>query len=546
MSIEFIQTKKIKSYFLLLVGTVFLIGCNDSDTPQGNSVIPKVNTYTEHASKGFDFTGELFIRVESNEQTLIDMIALSAQQIKSENPQVSNVSIINQAVDTSSSSTIVLNDFVSGFQEEEYQLDVGKDIITITAGTAKGAFYAFQTLRQLFITNHVNGYLPQATIEDFPSYSYRGLMLDVSRHFFSVEQVKKIIDLMALYKLNKLHWHLTDDQGWRIEIDQYPLLTDIGSYRPETILEKNFDPFIGDGIPHFGFYTKEEIREVVQYAKLRNIDIIPEIDVPGHSSAILAAYPEFGCTPGPYDVSTRWGIHAEILCPSEETFTFLTNILTELVDLFPYEYIHIGGDEVPTRHWQNNESVQLLMAEQGFTEERQILGYFYNRLNQFLLEKGRKAIGWDEILEVDIAGQTNVMIWHEKELAKSAIEKGHNVILTPAKTNYLNYYQGNQNTEPLAQCCLITLESAYQSSMDIEGLDESEQQKILGGQASLWSEYISTNSHMEYMLFPRLFALSENFWTKPEHKNFQQFKDALSAHLSYLEAQQVNFKPIER
>jgi len=367
-------------------------------------------------------------------------------------------------------------------------------------------------------------------------------MLDVSRHFFSVEEIKRTLDLMAFYKLNTFHWHLTDDQGWRIEIEQYPLLTDIGSFREETIVEKNFDPYIGDGIPHTGFYSQDDIREIVQYAQERYITVIPEIDMPGHMQAALAAYPELACTDGPFDVSTRWGVHKDIMCPSEVTFEFIENVLLEVMELFPSEYIHIGGDEVPTTRWKNSELAQQVIHENNLLTEHDLQGYFYERVANFLKSNNRAAIGWDEIIEKNISTQTTVMAWRDLEFAENAAKLGHQVILTPSDFTYLNYYQDNQSTEPLAQCCMITLEKAYDFSLDLVGLTKEEQSLVLGGQASLWSEYIKTQAHLEYMMLPRMLALSEVLWTNAELHDLSKLKEKLPRHFSFFEKIDVNFK----
>jgi hexosaminidase len=423
--------------------------------------------------------------------------------------------------------------------DEKYSLIVNKDSVEIEASSYAGVFYGMQSLKQqLLSSNELN----LIRIEDAPQYSYRGLMLDVSRHFFTVDEIKQTLDLMALYKFNTFHWHLTDDQGWRIEIKQYPLLTDIGSYRHETILDKNFDPFIGDGIPHFGFYSQDDIREVVQYAKERYITIIPEIDMPGHMQSALAAYPELACTSGPFDVSTRWGVHKDIMCPSEATFEFVENVLAEIITLFPSQYIHIGGDEVPTTRWQSSDIAQQVMHDNNLVTEHELQGYFYERVAGFLKNNNRLAIGWDEIIEKNIAIKTTVMAWRDLEYAENAAKIGHQVILTPTDFTYLNYYQDNQSTEPLAQCCMVTLEKVYDFSLELAGLKHELQELVIGGQASLWSEYIKTQTHLEYMMLPRMLALSEVLWTNSELHDISKFKEKLPWHFSFFEKIGVNFK----
>tara|TARA_R110002167_G_scaffold74663_3_gene208802 strand:- start:4766 stop:6358 length:1593 start_codon:yes stop_codon:yes gene_type:complete len=423
----------------------------------------------------------------------------------------------------------------------EYSLEVNDKKIVVTANNHQGLFYGMQSLKQLMLTRNELGISP-VTLQDKARFEYRGMLLDVSRHFFPKEGVKRFIDLMAMYKLNTLHWHLTDDQGWRIEIKQYPLLTDIGSYRVETQKAKHVDPFIGDGIAHQGFYNQDDIREIVAYAKARYITIIPEIDMPGHMQAALAAYPHLACTNGPFSVSTRWGIHSDILCPYDETFRFIENVLTEVMSLFPSRYIHIGGDEVPLIRWQQSEDAKQVMLNNNLESVEELHGYFYQRVADFLKVNDREAIGWDEIQDKGITANTTIMAWQSEERSRMAIQNGNQTIIALRESTYFNYYQGNHDSEPLAQCCLITLKDAYNFDPMPEGLSIEQKTLVLGAQGNMWTEYISTQAYLEYMLMPRMLAFSETVWSKSDSKNWSSFEERLSVHFPLLDKLDVNYK----
>jgi hexosaminidase len=327
----------------------------------------------------------------------------------------------------------------AGANPEQYLLDVTPQSVTISAAGHAGLFYGLQTLWQLLPADGASPrVLPAVRIEDVPRFGYRGMHLDVGRHFFPVEFVKRYIDLMAMYKMNTFHWHLTEDQGWRIAIDKYPRLAEVGGCRKETILEKNFDPYVGDGIPYCGFYTKDEVRDVVAHARSRYVTVIPEIEMPGHSLAALAAYPEYGCTPGPFEVATTWGIHEDIYCPTAETFAFLEDVLTEVMELFPSRYIHIGGDEAPKARWEQSAIAQEIIRREGLADEHELQSYFVSRIEQFLLQHGRRLIGWDEILEGGLAPEATVMSWRGTVGGIEAAKHGHDVIMTPYSHVYFD------------------------------------------------------------------------------------------------------------
>ncbi|MDR1414593.1 MAG: beta-N-acetylhexosaminidase [Odoribacteraceae bacterium] len=412
--------------------------------------------------------------------------------------------------------------------EEAYTLIARKKSVDITAGSARGIFYAFQTLRQLLPAGVESGEaapsisIQNVAIEDEPRLAYRGMMLDVARHFFPVEDVKTYIDMLALHKINRFHWHLTDDQGWRIEIKKYPRLTEIGSTRPETVIGKNTGNY--DGIPHGGFYTREQIQEVVQYAADRFITVIPEIELPGHALAALAAYPELGCTGGPYNVATWWGVFNEVFCAgNEQTFAFLEGVLEEVIPLFPSEYIHIGGDECPKVRWKACRKCQARIKAEGLADEHELQSYFVQRMERFLNARGKKIIGWDEILEGGISKTATVMSWRGTKGGIEAAKLGNRVVMSPNSHAYFDYYQSKDTkNEPYAIGGFVPLSKVY--SLDpTEGLDEQEASMIYGAQANLWTEYISDIRHVQYMTLPRMAALAEVAWTPQSLREYNDF-----------------------
>jgi len=420
-----------------------------------------------------------------------------------------------------------------------YRLTITPQQILI-AGKGAGLFYGIQTLIQLMPAERAAvAKLPCVQIEDYPRFGYRGLMLDVGRHFFSVEFVKKYIDLMAAYKLNNFHWHLTDDQGWRIEIKKYPKLTQISSHRAQTVIGNYHDrtPQQFDNTPYGGYYTQDQIRDVVKYASDRYINIVPEIEMPGHSEAVLAAYPELSCDPSyPYKVAETWGVFHNIYCPSDKTFSFLQDVLTEVMDLFPSKYIHIGGDEVPKDAWKKSEFCQKLMKKLGLKTEDELQSYFIQRMEKFVNSKGRSIIGWDEILEGGLSPNATVMSWRGEAGGIAAAQQNHNVIMTPGSAGlYIDHAQGKLN-EPLSIGGNEPLSKIYSYNPIPAVLTPDQQKFIIGVQANLWTEYIPTENKVEYMVLPRLLALSEVAWTPLANKNFNDFANTrLPSHLAWLD-----------
>ncbi len=430
-------------------------------------------------------------------------------------------------------------------ENDGYRIEVTSDRATLSAPSSDGLFYAVQTFRQLIpVDAKGSAAVPTVTIDDANRFRYRGMHLDPSRHFWPVSFVKKYIDLMSQYKFNTFHWHLTDDQGWRIEIKKYPKLTEIGSKRPETVKERNLSPYIGDGIPVEGFYTQEDIKEVVKYAKERHITVIPEIELPGHASAALTAYPQFGCKSDyQYKVQTTWGIFKEVFCPTEETFKFLEDVLTETIALFPDSpYIHIGGDEVLKDHWKESAFVQELKQKHNLKDEHEVQSYFVQRMEKFVNSKGKKIIGWDEILEGGLAPNATVMSWRGMKGGIEAAKAKHDVIMTPTDFVYFDYGQGDPAYEPLNIGSYVPLSKVYSFDPVPPELTAEEAKYVIGGQANLWTEYIKTPSHVEYMVFPRMLALSEVLWSEPDSKNYADFMVRLGAHFARLDKQNVNYR----
>ena len=413
--------------------------------------------------------------------------------------------------------------------EEAYTLKVQSGSVTIAAGDAPGVFHAFQTLRQMLPASIERGEanasirVQNALIEDAPRYVYRGMMLDVARHFFPVEDVKTYIDMLALHKINRFHWHLTDDQGWRLEIERYPLLTGVGSMRDETVIGKNTGQY--DGTPHGGYYTREQVREVIEYAAQRYITVIPEIELPGHASAALASYPSLGCTGGPYSVARSWGVFDEVFCAgNEETFAFLEGVLEEVIALFPSEYVHIGGDECPKARWKKCRKCQARIRAEKLADEHELQSYFVKRIERFLNDRGKKLIGFDEILEGGISRTATVMSWRGTKGGLEAARLGNQVVMSPNSHAYFDYYQSRDTgNEPFAIGGFVPVEKVYELD-PVEGLNEREALLVQGPQANLWTEYISTIDHVQYMTLPRMAALAEVAWTPRERRAYDDFR----------------------
>jgi hexosaminidase len=434
---------------------------------------------------------------------------------------------------------------------ESYRLDVTHRGVTITAPRTAGLFYGLQTLRallepKLLVTSaerpNASGTLQGVHIADVPRFSYRGMHLDVGRHFAPVSFVKRYIDLMSRYKYNTFHWHLTEDQGWRIQINKYPRLTEVGGCRKETQLGRNRNPYVGDSIRYCGFYTQAEIRDVVAYAKTRHVTIVPEIEMPGHSVAALTAYPELGCSPGPYQVRTTWGVDENILCPKEETFAFIENVLTEVMALFPGQYVHIGGDEAPKTVWQASPIAQEIIKRENLKDEHELQSYFIRRVEKFLNAHGKRMIGWDEILEGGLAPQATVMSWRGISGGIAAARANHDVVMTPTSNTYLDYNQGDRRFESIYMNNSLPLQTVYMYEPIPDSLTAEQGRHVLGTQAQLWTEYMPTTRDMEYMAFPRALALAEVAWSPKSARSWDSFGRRLLPRLLALDRLGVNYR----
>ncbi|NQT25525.1 beta-N-acetylhexosaminidase [candidate division KSB1 bacterium] len=438
--------------------------------------------------------------------------------------------------------------------KEGYQLDVTDNGVTLQANTGAGLFYGLQTLIQLFpATQTENGIqyeavLPFVHITDKPRFSWRGMHLDVCRHFFPVSFIKRYIDLLAMHKMNTFHWHLTEDQGWRIEIKQYPRLTEIGAWRVDREHQnwsERTPPEPGEQATYGGFYTQDDIREVIKYARKRYITVVPEIEMPGHAVAALAAYPELSCTGGPFYVMPGgyWPI-TNIYCAGKDTvFKFLENVLEEVAALFPGEYIHIGGDEAFKDNWEKCSDCQARIKANGLKDEHELQSYFIKRIEEFLISKNKKLIGWDEILEGGLAPEATVMSWRGMDGGIIASKAGHDVVMSPTTHCYLDYYQSeDQEAEPVAIGGYLPLDSVYAFDPMPPELEPSRQHHILGAQCNVWTEYMPNGNHVEYMALPRLCALSEVVWSPREQRHYEDFLRRLSVHYKRLDALDVNYR----
>lgn len=444
-----------------------------------------------------------------------------------------------------SKTNAVIFKLLSSGKKDEYKLDVNTNSITISSASNEGLFYGMQSLLQLLPAtkeNIDNGFpVPAVTIDDYPRFGYRGMHLDVGRHFFDVDFIKKYLDYMAYQKYNTFHWHLTEDQGWRIEIKRYPRLTSVGAYRNGTIIG-HYPGTANDSVHYGGYYTQEQIKDIVKYAQDRFITIIPEIEMPGHASAAIAAYPKLSCFPDqsteinsrvPWagsregkQVQQAWGVFPDVFCPSDYTFTFIENVLDEVIKLFPSKYIHIGGDECPKTYWKKSAFCQQLIKEKNLKDENGLQSYFIQRIEKYLNGKGRSIIGWDEILEGGLAPNATVMSWRGEQGGIAAAQQNHNVIMTPGKYVYFDHAQ-QKNPDSLTIGGYLPLDTVYDYHPIPSELKVSEAHFILGAQANVWTEYMSNPQKVEYMIFPRMSALSEVLWSPKDKRNLEEFREEL-------------------
>jgi hexosaminidase len=440
--------------------------------------------------------------------------------------------------------------------EEGYLLDVRATGVSARANGAAGLFYALQTIRQLLpaeifreaTVDGVEWTMPAVSIEDYPRFPWRGGHLDVGRHFQPKEFVKKYIDLLALHKMNTFHWHLTEDQGWRLEIKQYPKLTEVGAWREETLVgrpRRGAEPTF-DGERHGGFYTQEDAKEIVAYARARFVTVVPEVEMPGHAMAAIAAYPELGVSGEPIEVAKTWGVFSDILNAEPSTIKFMQNVLSEVLAIFPGRYIHVGGDEADKAKWKTNERIQARIKELKVADEHGLQSWFIRQMDDFLVARNRRLVGWDEILEGGLAPNAVVMSWRGTKGGIEAARAGHDVIMAPTTHTYLDYYQAkDQSREPLAIGGFVPLDVVYSFEPVPEELEAEFAKHVLGGQGQLWTEYMPNPKQVEYMAFPRMSALAEVVWTPRDLKDYPNFLERLPPHLARLRALDVNFRPLD-
>ena len=431
---------------------------------------------------------------------------------------------------------------------EAYALRVGADGIRIEAATGTGLFHGLQTLRQLLEQSDAAAGIGFVAIEDAPRFSWRGLHLDVGRHLFPVEHIKRQLDLMARYKFNVLHWHLTEDQGWRLEIKRYPKLTEVGAWRERTahhhrepVPAQAGSRITYDDSRYGGYYTQAQAREIVAYADKLHITVVPEIEMPGHAVAALAAYPELGCTPGPFEVWTDWGVNDEVFCPSEETFAFLENVLDEVMAIFPSQYIHVGGDEAPIVRWQQSALAQGIIKREGLKDEHALQGWFMRRIEAYLQRHGRRMLAWDEMLAGDPARSTTIMAWRSLDEGVKAAQRGHDVVMTPTSYAYFDYCQSRAVDEPYCPGHL-PLRQVYAFEPVPAQLTPEQAKHVIGGQANLWTEHIRTPEHAEYMYWPRALAMSEVLWSPARTRDWEAFSGRLGPQLAALGRLGVNYR----
>ncbi|HTD99667.1 MAG TPA: family 20 glycosylhydrolase [Mucilaginibacter sp.] len=539
------QTHKTRAnFFWIVIITLFIITINVSDikaqAPTDDphmGIIPAPASVIKNQGT-FNFSQKTLIKADHpKDRSVVWLKNFLADDLHFHN----SISKYNRKNKSLKGTTIILTaKGAEKLPKEGYKLNITPHRITII-GKDAGLFYGIQTLLQLLPVDHS---APQriscAVITDEPRFGYRGMMLDVSRHFFNVAQVKKVIELMAAYKLNNFHWHLVDGQGWRIEIKKYPKLTEVGGYRMQTMFGGNRD--WPDQLAYGGFYTQDDIRDVVKFAADRYINVIPEIEMPAHSDAALRAYPELKCDTTEGKPASR-GVNS-IYCPTEQTFTFLEDVLTEVMALFPSKYIHIGGDEAGKQPWKESPFCQNLIKEKGLKDEKELQSYFIQRVEKFINSKGRSIIGWDEILEGGLAQNATVMSWTGVDGGIAAARQKHNVIMTPQTTgNYFDHYQSGSPQEPVSFGRYATLQETYDHDPIPKALTPEEQQYIIGTQGNLWTEYVPTVAKLQYQILPRLFALSEVAWSKTENKDYTNFSEVrLANHFARLDAIDYNYR----
>lgn len=518
-------------------------------------IIPRPVSLEMH-SGNFNLNSKTTIITNKSAEHVADMLNLYLKKLYG-----FTLPIKNASPEKNVKNAIILGLLQPGERKkDEYNLEVKANDINIGGVSNEALFYGIQTLLQLLppekpADGNINFEIPQLAIKDYPRFQYRGMHLDVGRHFFDVDFVKKYIDFLAYQKYNTFHWHLTEDQGWRIQIKKYPRLTSVGGFRNGTIIG-HYPGTGNDDTREGGFYTQDQIKEIVKYAKDRYITIIPEIEMPGHASAAIAAYPELSCFPdqptaisdktpwsGSRDgkqVQQTWGVFPDVFCPSEYTFKFLENVLDEVMELFPSKYIHIGGDECPKTYWKKSEFCQKLIKDKNLKDENGLQSYFIHRIEKYVNSKGRSIIGWDEILEGGLAPNATVMSWRGEEGGIAAAQQHHDVIMTPGKYVYFDHSQ-TKNEDSVTIGGYLPLDTVYDYEPIPKELKESEAHYVLGAQGNVWTEYMANPQKVEYMVFPRMSALSEVVWSPKESRNWTEFSSELPELYKRYELWGTNF-----
>jgi hexosaminidase len=533
----------------LFFASVILLASSCKTTPHARyDIIPLPAQLTEKEGE-FSLKNGIPLYVSLQNEELKSIVELFAGQVRT----ASGIKLDIQDLpnDLPESGIIFQSVNLPDLGMEGYSLSIDKKKALVQANTANGFFYAVQTMFQLLPPEiysakkeSANWTMACVDITDIPRLPYRGMHLDVCRHIFSVEFVKKYIDLLAVHKLNRFHWHLTDDQGWRIEIKKYPELQEIAAWRDGTLIGHPRDTMnCYDTIHYGGYFTQEQIKEVVAYAASKYIEVIPEIEMPGHASAALAAYPHLGCVKDTvYKVVGDWGVFDDVFCTTDEVFTFLENVLVEVMELFPSKYIHIGGDECPKVRWKKCPHCQAMIKKYKLKDEHELQSYFVQRMEKFVNAHGKKIIGWDEILEGGLAPNATVMSWRGEEGGIEAAMQNHDVIMVPRHYLYFDYYQAeDKTTEPLAIGGFVPLEKVYSLNPVPEVLPADKQVHIIGVQANLWTEYIADTAHVQYMVYPRASALSEIAWSANKSKNFAVFCNRLQTQFKRYDYLNVNY-----
>ena len=545
------KKKRNTSLFPLLL---LMLGCAEPQHEHNIGVIPKPESL-KATNAGFQITSETKILARAEDSEALRIAGMLSQKLET---AAGFNTTAAAAADHPSNNAILFASSVAdtSLGDEGYRIVVTDQLVTINAAKPAGWFYGMKTLLQLLpaeieslqLVKGIAWTIPGVEITDKPRFKWRGMHLDVSRHFIPLDFIKKYIDYLAAHKLNTFHWHLTDDQGWRLEIKQYPLLTKIGAWRKESMINTNDKsiPLSYDNTPHGGFYTQDEVREIVQYAKDRFINVVPEIEMPGHAIAAIASYPELGVTGKKIDVATRWDIvFPDIFNVRDSTFRFLENVLAEVMDIFPSQYIHIGGDEVIKDQWQASEEIQQKIRQLSLKDEHELQSYFVKHIERFINSKGRKMIGWEEILQGGLAPNATLMSWRGIEGGITAAKSGHDVVMTPIQYLYFWTYQGNRRVEPMAAAKgYITLEKVYEFEPVPSELTVEEAKHILGAQACAWTEYMEDPGKVEYMVFPRMSALAEIVWSPQKVRNWKDFSERMDKQFKRYYYMGINYAKV--